>query len=214
VSESISVLIIEDNRLLREGIAAMLKDQAGLEVVGTAPNSVIALELMRESKPQIVLLDSGLADLNSLASLRSVADGAPPARVIIMDLLPVQQEVVGFIQAGVSGFIAKDATLVELVSTLRSAAAGRSVLPSMYAETIFSHIAGQVGSRAPDKGLDGTRMTRREREVLELIGQGLSNKEIAYRLHLSTQTVKSHVHNILEKLALHTRLQLAAYIHR
>jgi DNA-binding NarL/FixJ family response regulator len=214
MGESISLLILEDNRLLREGIAAMLEQQPDLEVVGTAANSAMALTLLQELKPQIVLLDSGLADLNNLASLQSVWDGGRPARVIVMDLLPVPQEVVAFIRAGVCGFIAKDATLMELVSTIRSVAAGRSVLPSVYAETIFSHIAGQAVIRGPAKGLDGTRMTRREREVLELIGQGLSNKEIAYRLHISTQTVKSHVHNILEKLALHTRLQIAAYIHR
>lgn len=214
MSESISLLVVEDNRLLREGMVAMLEDQPGLEVVGTAPNSPMALALVRELKPQIVLLDSGLADLNSLALLQSVADGGPPARIIVLDLLPVQQEVVAFIRAGVSGFIAKDATLVELVSTIRAVAVGGSVLPSVYAETIFSHIAGQAVNRAPGMQLDGTKMTRREREVLQLIGQGLSNKEIASRLHLATQTVKSHVHNILEKLALHTRLQLAAYIHR
>jgi DNA-binding NarL/FixJ family response regulator len=214
MSESIPLLIVEDNRLLREGIAAMLKEQPGLDVVGTAPSSVTALALIRDLKPQIALLDSGLADLNSLVILRSVTNGGPPVRIIVMDLLPVQQEIVAFIRAGVSGFIPKDATLAELVSTIRSVAAGGSVLPSLYAETIFSHIAGQAMSRDPKRGLDGARMTQREREVLELIGQGLSNKEIAYRLHLSTQTVKSHVHNILEKLALHTRLQLAAYIHR
>jgi DNA-binding NarL/FixJ family response regulator len=103
---------------------------------------------------------------------------------------------------------------VEFIRTIRSVAAGGSVLPPHYTSTLFSHIAGRALNRGPQEMADAVRMTNREREVMELIGEGLSNKEIAQRLAISVQTVKSHVHNILEKLALRSRLQLAVYVRR
>ncbi|HET6577223.1 MAG TPA: response regulator transcription factor [Gemmatimonadales bacterium] len=213
MGESIALLVIEDNPLLREGIAVLLGDQRDFEVA-TAASTMMALALMRDSKPQVVLLDSGLADLESLSALRSGPEGWPEARFIVMEVLPMQQEIVEFIRAGVSGFIAKDASVVEFIRTIRSVAAGGSVLPPHYTSTLFSHIAGRALNRGPQEMADAVRMTNREREVMELIGEGLSNKEIAQRLAISVQTVKSHVHNILEKLALRSRLQLAVYVRR
>jgi DNA-binding NarL/FixJ family response regulator len=213
MGESIALLVIEDNPLLREGIAVLLGDQLDF-AVATAPNTAVALALMGESKPRVVLLDSGLADLDSLTALRSAPEGWPEARFIVMEVLPMQQEIVEFIRAGVSGFIAKDASVVEFIRTIRSVAAGGAVLPPHYTSTLFSHIAGRALNRGPQEMADAVRMTHREREVMELIGEGLSNKEIAQRLAISVQTVKSHVHNILEKLALRSRLQLAVYVRR
>jgi DNA-binding NarL/FixJ family response regulator len=214
MSVSIAVLVIEDNRLLREGIAALLTEQPGFAVAATAASNAVALSSIRDVKPQIVLVDSGLADLESLSALRSEPEGWPAARIIVMEVLHMQQEILDFIRAGVSGFIEKDATLVEFVSTIRSVAAGGSVLPPHHTSTIFSHIAGQALNHAPQEMADAVKMTNREREVMHLIGEGLSNKEIAQRLAISVQTVKCHVHNILEKLALRSRLQLAVYVRR
>src|SRR3989454_12023811 len=111
-------------------------------------------------------------------------------------------------------FRSKDATLDEFVDTIRAVARGTDVLPAALTATLFSHIAKlAVGRKDPDAA-KAVRMTERERAVFDLIADGLSNKEIAQRLHLTTNTVKGHVHNILEKLALHTRLQVAAYARR
>jgi DNA-binding NarL/FixJ family response regulator len=213
MGESIALLLIEDSPFLRAGMAALLHDQRGFEVT-TAPNTTEALALMCHLRPRVVLLDSGLADLDSLSALRSPSGGWPEARFIVMQVLPMQQEIVDFIRAGVSGFIAKDATLVEFISTIHTVAAGGSALPPHYTSTLFSHIAGQALNRAPQEVAEAVRMTNREREVMELIGEGLSNNEIAQRLAISVQTVKSHVHNILEKFALRSRLQLAVYVRR
>jgi DNA-binding NarL/FixJ family response regulator len=128
-----------------------------------------------------------------------------------MDVLPVPEELHDFVNAGASGFIAKDATLDAFVSTVRWVASGTDVLPSALTRTLFSHIAKLALDRKPAEVAEAVRMTARERVVFDLIADGLSNKEIAQRLHLATNTVKGHVHNILEKLALHTRLQIAAY---
>ena len=131
-----------------------------------------------------------------------------------MDLIPVNGEIIEFVNAGVCGFVLKDATFDEFVATIRAVAAGEKVLPPRLTESLFSQIASEVGARGREQVIEDVRMTRREREVIELIGEGLSNKEIAQRLNIATHTVKSHVRNVMEKLALHTRLQIAAYSHR
>jgi DNA-binding NarL/FixJ family response regulator len=117
------------------------------------------------------------------------------------------------VNAGVSGFVLKDATFDEFVETIRAVAGGQKVLPPRMTESLFSQIAKEIEGRGIKEPLEDARMTRREREVVGLIGEGMSNKEIAKRLNIATHTVKSHVRNVMEKLALHTRLQIAAYVH-
>jgi len=214
MNAKISLLLIEDNRLLREGIAAMLNEQPDLAVVATAPSADAVLPLVREAKPQLILLDSALGENDSLRLLEAVKEASPDIRVIVMDLLPAPQDVVEFVAAGCSGFILKDATLEDFLSTIRSVAQGVPVLPPPLMNTIFSHVARQALRRDPTAVREAVTMTRREHEVVALIGEGLSNKEIAERLHIALHTVKSHMHNVLEKLALHSRLQVAAHAHR
>ena len=131
-----------------------------------------------------------------------------------MDLLPAHEDLMEFIHVGVSGFIMKDATLDDLVNTIRLVAQGAQVLPPQVTGTLFSQIASDAVARDRTTALESVRMTPREREVINLIAEGLSNKEIAGRLHIATHTVKSHVRNVMEKLMLHTRLQIAAYAHK
>jgi len=130
-----------------------------------------------------------------------------------MDLLAVDDDIVAYVRAGAAGFVTKDATPDELVNAIRTVAGGSHVLPPTMTATLFSQITTDVISRNRPDAIVSQRLTQREREVIGLIGEGLSNKEIAVRLHIATHTVKSHVHNVLEKLALHSRLQVAAYAH-
>ena len=131
-----------------------------------------------------------------------------------MDLIPLQADVFEFVQAGVSGFILKDATVNDFLKTIRSVAKGRQILPPNLTGSLFSQIVEQaIIESKPSILIDSVRLTKRERQVIELISDGYTNKEIAQQLHLSTYTVKSHVHNILEKLALNTRVQIAKYLH-
>jgi DNA-binding NarL/FixJ family response regulator len=209
----IPIVIIEDNRLVREAIAVMLAAQPDLEVVAAVECADAALRQARVARAPVVLLDAGLGDHDSHRLVATVKRMAPEARVIVMDVLPVPEDVVEFIKAGASGFIAKNATRDDFVGAVRSVAAGAQVLPSALTATLFSHIASRATTPgAPDATEAG--MTRREREVLHLITDGLSNKEIGDRLHITANTVKGHVHNILEKTALRSRLQIAAYIRR
>jgi len=211
VAKRIPILVVEDNRLVRDGIIAMLAEQPDLKVVAAVDGALGAVESVRELKPEVVVLDAALGDHDSHRLLAAIKHAAPEARVIVMDVLPVPEDLHDFVNAGASGFIAKDATLDAFVGTVRSVASGTDVLPPALTSTLFSHIVRVAVARRSSDVINAVRMTERERAVFDLIADGLSNKEIAQRLHLATNTVKGHVHNILEKLALHTRLQIAAY---
>jgi DNA-binding NarL/FixJ family response regulator len=169
---------------------------------------------LKATNPRVVLLDVGLQTKNSLRVAETVHKELEHTRVIVMDLLPAHEEIAEFVHVGVAGFILKDATFEDFVGTIRLVADGVRVLPPPMTGTLFSQIARVAVRREKAAALNGVRMTRREREVIELIGDGMSNKEIAQRLHIATDTVKSHVRNVMEKLALHTRLQIAVYSHR
>jgi len=207
----ITVAIIEDNRLVREGMTEMLNDLPDVKVVLAATSLDTAK--LKDAKPRVVLLDVGLQDRNSLRLAEAVRQELTESRVIVMDLLPVHEEIAEFVNAGVAGFILKDATFDDFVGTIRSVAQGGRVLPPRMTGTLFSQIARAAVKRGADEALAEVRMTQREREVVGLIATGMSNKEIAMRLSIATDTVKSHVRNIMDKLALHSRLQIAAYAH-
>jgi len=207
----IRVLLIEDNRLLREGITAMLNEQPDIKAVSATGNGD-ALEKAKKIKPQVVLLDLGLRSQNSIRVAEAIKRKHPKAEIVVMDLMPVQSEVVEFVKAGVSGFILKDATIDDFLHTIRSVAEGKKVLPPSLTGSLFSHIVEYaVQSGKADRFMKAVKLTKREHEVVDLIARGMSNKEIARELNIAVHTVKSHVHNTLEKLALHTRLELASF---
>jgi len=131
-----------------------------------------------------------------------------------MDLIPLQADVFEFVRAGVSGFMLKDINVTEFLKTIRSVNKGAQVLPPNLTGSLFSQIVeNAIDGLKPSVINEAVRMTKREKQVIELIADGSTNKEIAQNLHLSTHTVKSHVHNILEKLSLNTRVQIAKHAH-
>ncbi len=209
----IRVLVIEDNRLLREGITKMLNEEADIKVISSSGNGN-ALEKAKELVPDVVLLDLGLKGQNSLNIVGLIKKQFPETHVVIMDLVPAHAEVVEFVRAGVAGFILKDATLRDFLHTIRSVAKGAKVLPPLMTDSLFSQIVEHAleGGKVNEL-MSAVKMTSREQDVTNLIAAGKSNKEIASELNIAVYTVKSHVHNILEKLALHTRLELATFAH-
>jgi DNA-binding NarL/FixJ family response regulator len=208
----IRLVIVEDNRLLREGLAAMLREQSDIAVVAALGNCDSLLRPGRR-KIDIILLDLLLRHQNSLDLVESIKKKNRGARIIVMDLAPVQTTLIDYVQAGVSGFVLKDATFSEFLHTIREVARGAKILPLKLTSSLFAQIADTATRHGKGNPFRSVRMTNREREVIELIAEGLSNKQIADRLNLAVDTVKSHVHNILEKLQLHTRLEIASYRH-
>lgn len=206
------IFLIEDNRLLREGIGAMLAKHGGFDVDARAEDGE-SLRQLREANqtPDIVLLDLGLEKVNSLNLMAQLRQEFPEVKVIAMDILPDEVDIVEFVKAGGSGFILKSAALEDYIYTIRAVAEGHKVLPPAMTTSLFTQIVESALMRGRDMADKPFQLTAREQEIIALISEGLSNKDIAIRLHIATHTVKSHVHNILEKLALGSRLQIAAF---
>lgn len=210
--KKISIVLIEDNRLLREGISAMIKKQPDMTIAATVGNGENILQLVEKANPDVVILDLGLRSRNSLEIVKLIKKAHPEIKIMVMDLIPLQEDVFEFVQAGVSGFTLKDVNTANFFKTLRLVYEGKKVLPPNLTDSLFSQIVQHaIQTAKPSAVKDAVRMTKRERQVIDLIADGFTNKEIASRLHLSTYTVKSHVHNILEKLSLHSRVQIANF---
>jgi DNA-binding NarL/FixJ family response regulator len=209
-----SLILVEDNRLLRQGLAAMVSRHADLQILAAVGDRDNVLQKVQQLRPQVVLLDLGLRSQNSLRLVDAISKEYPDVKLIVMDLLPAEADVIEFVKAGVSGFLTKDATFEEFLNTIRLVALGTKVLPPSLTSSLFSEIAQLAARREKALVSSAVRLTKREREIIRLIADGQSNKEIAQQLNVATFTVKSHVHNILEKLALRTRLQVASFYAR
>jgi DNA-binding NarL/FixJ family response regulator len=209
--KKIKLLLIEDNQLLRDGIIAMLNKCRDIRILAESKNNGNTVLKIQQLMPDIILLDLGLRNQNSLKVVSIIKRDFPNAKVIVMDLAPVQGDVNLFVKAGASGFILKDTTSDQLLNTIHEVAAGTNVLPPDLTDSLFSQIVEHGLRGGKVKLSEAVRMTKREREVIRMIGDGIGNREIGRRMNISIFTVKSHIHNIMEKLVLHTRLEVANY---
>ncbi len=207
----IRILLIEDNRILRDGITAMINGYEDIMVAAVSDGREDTLSKARSSKPHLVLMDLSLDSQNSLDVVESLKTEFPRLKIIGMGLHPAQSDIMEFVQAGAEGFILKNATVEEVIRTIRTVAGGERVLPPSMTGSLFFQVAEHAVLKGKRNLTSAIRMTTREKEVIALIVEGMSNKQIADRLNIATFTVKSHVHNILEKLALHSRLQIALH---
>jgi DNA-binding NarL/FixJ family response regulator len=209
--KKIRLLLIEDNRLLRDGILAILKSQKDIVIIAASGDGKDTLVKIKELKPNVVLLDLGLRNQNSLHVVEIVKRDFPEAKIIVMDLAPVQADILQYVKAGANGFILKDASLNDFLITIRTVSEGATVLPPLLVDSLFSQIVDHAVREGKSKLSEAVKMTKREREVIGFLGEGMSNREIGQKIRVSPYTVKSHIHNIMEKLALHTRLEIANY---
>jgi DNA-binding NarL/FixJ family response regulator len=210
-TDLITLAVVDDNRLVREGLVALLNEVSEFSAIAYA-NTESAI--VAEPRPRVLLLDVSLDGDETLHVARALVNRVPGIGIIVMDLIPVAEEILELVNAGVSGFVMKDASFEDFAATVRAVAGGGKVLPARMTESLFAQIANEAGRQREHQRLEAVRMTPRELEVIALIGDGLSNKEIAQQLDIAGHTVKSHVRNVMEKLALHTRLQIAAYSRR
>lgn len=184
---------------MRDGLTRLLGVYPDVDVVASAESANAATQQLKDAKPQVVLLDAALANGESYAFLSTLKQTAPDAKAIVIDFVPAQQDVTQFIDGGANGFIMKDATADDIAKAIRTVASGTDLPPP----PAVPRAAGDAGSSPSAGGAGGAvvRLTKREQEIKELIAAGLGNKEIAQRLNIATNTVKSHVHNMLGKLA-------------
>jgi len=207
----IRILLIEDNRILRDGIAAIINGQKDFTVDAVSNGGHGVITRARRMKPHVVLLDLGLESQNSLEIVATLKKEFPGIKIIGMGFAPAQSDIMECVQAGADGFILKDAKVEDVIYTIRAVAAGKTVLPNTMTASLFFQVAEHAFLKGKRSLSGATRMTQREKEIIALIAEGISNKQIAKKINIATFTVKSHVHNILEKLALHSRLQIAMH---
>jgi DNA-binding NarL/FixJ family response regulator len=211
MKNKIKLLLIEDNRLLRNGILSILKPHKDIIILASSGEGKKTIIKINKLKPNVILLDLGLRSQNSLHVVEIVKRDLPEAKIIVMDLAPIQADILQYVKAGANGFILKDASLNDLIITIRTVADGSTVLPPLLVDSLFSQIVENAVRDGKSEIKEAVKMTKREKEVIALLSEGMSNKEIGQKMHISTYTIKSHIHNIMEKLALHTRLEIANY---
>ncbi|MDF5757311.1 response regulator transcription factor [Spongiactinospora sp. TRM90649] len=208
----ISVALVDDEAMIRAGLRMVLSAEPDIEVVGEASDGAGALALVARTRPDIVLIDVRMPHMDGLEASARLVREHPDTKVIILTTFDEDEHVAAALRAGVSGFLLKVAPPERLVEALRTVAAGGGLLDPAVTLRVISAFAGQPGpasgaGRSADLGL----LTGRETDVLRLLAQGLTNNQIAARLHLGEATVKTHLSHVLTKLNLATRVQAVVF---
>jgi DNA-binding NarL/FixJ family response regulator len=198
------VLLADDHDLVRAGLRSLLSGERGLEVVGEATNGREALTLCRQLRPDIVLMDIRMPDMDGLAVTRAIKTDSPTTSVILFTMYEKADYLVEALKAGAAGYLLKGASKPEIVSTVRKVLAGESVLHPELVLKLFRELSGPT----PALGV-GQNLTRRERDVLAMVALGQTNREIAETLSLTVSTVKTHVEHLIGKLQVSDRTQAA-----
>ena len=208
---TISVLIVDDQRLIRSGLRAIIESEPGMEVVGEAADGAEAVEAVRRLRPNVALMDIRMPRLDGVAAARSLCSGPGPhpTRILMLTTFHLDDYVAQALRAGASGFLLKDATADQLLEAVRVVAAGEAILAPAVTRRMLERMAAGRADAAADGADLRERLSVREVDVLLLLARGLSNAEIGAALHLAESTVKTHVQNILAKLGLRDRLQAA-----
>jgi DNA-binding NarL/FixJ family response regulator len=198
------VVVVDDHDVFRNGLVNLLVEQ-GIDVVGDAADGDEALRLVARLAPDVVVMDLSLPGISGLEAIERIAVEAPSTRVLVLTISADETHVTEAIVAGACGYLLKDATIDEIVTGVRAAAAGESLISPRVATMLMDQIRNSPGTEAQ------TELSEREREVLRLVAEGKENNEIAERLFISPQTVKNHISNILAKLQMENRIQAAVY---
>jgi DNA-binding NarL/FixJ family response regulator len=218
---TIRVVLADDQPLVRVGLRVLINDTPGIDVAGEAATGAQAVQLARDARPDVVVMDIRMPGMDGIEATRLITVGDEPPRVVILTTFDDDDYVYGALRAGASGFLVKDMALDDILAAIRVAAAGDALIAPGVTRRLIARFAAQAATSAsapaapatdpPGRRLEG--VTEREREVLTLVGRGLSNREIAADLSISAATAKAHVARLLTKLGARDRVQLviAAY---
>ncbi|MDG4821364.1 response regulator transcription factor [Asanoa sp. WMMD1127] len=206
MTERIRVLLADDQPLVRAGLRVLISDTPDLTVVGEAGTGVQAVHLTRELAPDVVVMDIRMPVMDGIAATRMIVEGGSPAHVIMLTTFDDDDNVYGALRAGAGGFLVKDMALDDILDAVRVVAAGDGLIAPSVTRRLIAEFAGRPATPAKVIPVEG--ITEREREVLTLVGQGLSNTEIAERLVISVATAKTHVARLFTKLDARDRVHL------
>jgi DNA-binding NarL/FixJ family response regulator len=207
----VRVVLADDQALLRAGLRALLDSDSSTEVVGESSDGEAAVRLVRETRPDVVLMDIRMPGTDGLQATEQICADPQLAdvRVIILTTFELDEYVLEAMRIGASGFLVKDTEPVDLLSAIRSVAAGDAALSPSVTRRLINHVGQRAGTRPdPERIAALERLTEREREIVALVGEGLSNEEIAGRLFLSPATAKTHVSRAMVKVGARDRAQL------
>jgi two-component system response regulator NreC len=207
VSSKIQILICDDHTLFVEGIKAMLRGETSMEVIGEARGGRQAVELVKQLKPDVILMDVSMPDMTGFDATRRVQELDPGAKVLMLTMHDEEELVARCLEAGAAGYIIKDAPASQLLYAIETVHKGERYLsPNVLKKVMDGYVKG---TGRPQTSYD--RLTGREREVLKLLAEGLTVKEIAVRLDLSIKTVEVHKHNLMKKIDVHDKAELIKY---
>ncbi|HLO03790.1 MAG TPA: response regulator transcription factor [Symbiobacteriaceae bacterium] len=213
----IRVLLVDDHAILREGIRFLLTGSGEVDVVGEAGDGIEAIEMVAKLQPDAVLMDISMPRMNGIEATKELKKRQPNLPVLILSMYDSDEYVVPILKAGAAGYVLKRAAAQDLVSALKAVVSGQVILDPTVAQTVMANLAGAGAVVAPQRERDETavqaleQLTEREREVLTLIAQGLTNQEIADKLYISIKTVQAHRANLMEKLDLHAAVDLTKF---
>lgn len=201
----IRILLADDHRIVRDGLRNLLEKKCDADVIGEAETGRVAVQLARKLRPDVVLMDLAMPDLNGLEATRKIVTEAPEVKVVVLSMHADRRFVTGALSSGASGYLLKDCSFEELAVALRAVAAGQRYLSPAVAGVVIEHL-GRTPNCSPCAVL-----TPREREILQLLAEGTTTKKIASKLNVSVKTVETHRHQIMQKLSVGSIAELTKY---
>ena len=210
-ADTLRVLIVDDHALFRRGIQMVLEQEPDIEVVGEAADGHEALEKAQELMPDVVLMDVRMPKRTGIEATQEIKDLLPHAKILMLTISDEEADLYDAIKAGASGYLLKEISIEEVADAIRSVWAGQSRISPSMASKLLNEFAALSKRGDERRQVPAPRLTDREMEVLQLVAEGLNNREIGQRLFISENTVKNHIRNILEKLHLHSRMEAVVY---
>lgn len=211
-SSQIRLLLVDDHTLVRQGIRSLLEIQPDLEVVGEASGGHEAIEKAAELLPDVILMDLAMPDLNGMEATAAIKGAHPDIQVLALSMHGTDDYLFRVLKSGASGYVLKEADAAELASAVRAVHGGGAYVYPPLAKRLVEQFLLRVDSGEEQSSYD--MLTPREKEILQLVGGGFTNEEMAGRLNLSVHTIQTHRSNVMEKLGLHNRAQLVTYAAR
>ncbi len=209
--ETIRVLIADDHALFRRGLNMVLESEPGIEIVAEAEDGEQAVKAAQEHSPDVVLMDVRMPRVDGIEATRRIRETIPGCKVLILTVSDEETDLYEAIKAGANGYLLKEISIEEVADAIRAVVQGQSLISPSMASKLLDEFNTLVKRAEEKQQMLAPRLTDRELEVLRLVAQGKSNRDVAGQLFISENTVKNHVRNILEKLHLHSRMEAVVY---